>query len=250
MARTTEQPEQIRISGKNLGAVALPSFCPRCFWIKLKMQHRLPYQSFPGIFSSIDAFTKRVVQGWFEAKKQAPQWLAQLGEIVECCDPPHYSKFNIVDERTNILLTGAADGIFRRADRSYVIADFKTARFTDAQDELLPMYQVQLNAYARIAESCGLAPVSALYLIYLEPQTDGGTNFVRCCRTAGMCMDFQAHVLPVDLNRQMIDPLLARTRDIYDGAVAPAGNTKCKDCRLLDVVLSLGLKRRKDRMSA
>ena len=51
----------LRISAKNLGAFALPGFCPRCFWLQLRVENRLPFQIFPGIFSSIDAYTKRVV---------------------------------------------------------------------------------------------------------------------------------------------------------------------------------------------
>ena len=50
--------EPLRISAKNLGELAKPDFCPRCFWLRTHAK-RLPYQIFPGIFSSIDAYTKR-----------------------------------------------------------------------------------------------------------------------------------------------------------------------------------------------
>ena len=46
---------QLRISAKSLGELALPDFCPRCFWLKTKARGKLPFQIFPGIFSSIDA---------------------------------------------------------------------------------------------------------------------------------------------------------------------------------------------------
>ena len=49
----------LRTSAKNLGELALPDSCPRCFWLKLRAR-QLPFQIFPGIFSSIDAYTKRV----------------------------------------------------------------------------------------------------------------------------------------------------------------------------------------------
>ena len=62
----SDNPNVLRISAKNLGALALPGFCPRCFWLKLKAQNRLPFQIFPGIFSSIDAYTKRVVHAWID----------------------------------------------------------------------------------------------------------------------------------------------------------------------------------------
>ena len=53
-------PDQLRISAKNLGGLAKPDFYPRCFWLKSRAR-QLPFQIFPGIFSSIDAYTKRVV---------------------------------------------------------------------------------------------------------------------------------------------------------------------------------------------
>jgi hypothetical protein len=58
---------QIRISGKDLGALALPDFCPRCFWIRRHAPQGLPFQVFPGIFSSIDgnfSITPGIRVGW------------------------------------------------------------------------------------------------------------------------------------------------------------------------------------------
>ena len=43
----------IRISAKNLGKLALPDHCPRCFWLQLRIGFKLPFQVFPGIFSSL-----------------------------------------------------------------------------------------------------------------------------------------------------------------------------------------------------
>lgn len=231
--------EQIRISAKNLGAVALPNFCPRCFWLKLRLRNRLPYQIFPGIFSSIDAYTKHVVHGWFDAHGSPPPWLAELGDIVGYCEPPHWSRFNIVDKKHNILLTGVPDGIFVRTDCSHVIADYKTARFTSAQDELLPMYEVQLNAYAVIAEQCGFDPVRGLTLIYMEPVTEPPIDAAATCNKMGFQMGFSAHVLNVEIDRGLIDPLLARTRGIVETDQAPVGRLGCKDCAQVDRMMDV-----------
>ena len=72
--------EPITISAKNLGGVAMPGFCPRCFWIQMHGEG-IPYQIFPGIFSSIDGYTKRLVHGWFDRHLNPPPWLSQLGKI-------------------------------------------------------------------------------------------------------------------------------------------------------------------------
>jgi hypothetical protein len=119
-------PEPITISAKNLGGVAMPGFCPRCFWIQMHAEG-IPYQIFPGIFSSIDAYGKRLVHGWFDRHQSAPPWLTGLGKVKGYRHPPHYTKFSILDEQSNVVLRGTPDGILVTQDDSHLIVDYKTA---------------------------------------------------------------------------------------------------------------------------
>lgn len=229
--------EPIAISAKNLGALALPSFCPRCFWITLHAEG-IPYQIFPGIFSSIDAYGKRLVHGWFDRHGSAPPWLSPLGKIKGYRPPPHYTKFSILDRATNIVLRGTPDGILVMQDGSHVIVDYKTARFTKHQDELSPMYEVQLNAYAVIGEEKGFAPVSGLALIYTDPVTDDSTAATDANHTdTGFVMRFSAHIRPVELAPGSIPPMLAKIREIFDHERPPRPRDGCKDCALLQDLL-------------
>jgi len=231
--------EPIIISAKNLGAVAMPGFCPRCFWIQMHA-HGFPYQIFPGIFSSIDAYGKRLVHGWFDRHHSAPPWLGPLGNIKGYVNPPHYSKFSILDRDTNVTLRGTPDGILVMHDGSHLIVDYKTAKFTMHQDELFPMYEVQLNAYAVIGEQKGIAPVSGLALIYTEPVTDNDTARKDAYQTsAGFLMEFSAHIRPVDLAPKKIPPLLAKVREVYDIKRPPKSLPDCKDCALLKGLFDL-----------
>ena len=231
---------RLRISGKDLGALALPTFCPRCFWLGRKAPAGLPYQIFPGIFSSIDSYSKKVVHGWFDRKGAAPVWLTELGPITGYVDPPHHSKFRLVDEATNILLTGAADAIFKFSDGSHLIGDYKTSRFTKHQDALLPVYEVQLNAYALIAEAVGSAPVSAIALIYTEPRTEqADADRDASHDDAGFSMGFAAKIKPLELNTAMLRPLLDRARAILDLDSSPKGRHGCKDCEKLDGLIEV-----------
>ena len=135
---------QIQISAKNLGEVAMPNFCPRCFWLKLRLSNKLPFQIFPGIFSSIDSYTKNIINGYFDKHNRFPSWLDILGNLIEYKKPPHFSKFNIIDDENNIKLTGVPDGIYVKDDHSHVIVDYKTARFSKYQeDELLLFFPIQ-----------------------------------------------------------------------------------------------------------
>ena len=89
---------QLRISVKILGELAQPYFCPRCFWLKMKASNKLPFQIFPGLFSSIDSYTKHVVHGWID-ELGAPAWLDGVGEIVGYINPPMHHSFQMVIEK-------------------------------------------------------------------------------------------------------------------------------------------------------
>lgn len=229
-----------RISGKDLGQLALPGFCPRCFWIGRKAPQGLPYQIFPGIFSSIDSFSKKVVHGWFDQHGMPPAWLADLGPVTGYIDPPSHHVFRTVHPETTILLTGAPDAVLTRPDGSLLIVDYKTARFTPHQDRLMPMYQVQLNAYAFIAEAIGMGDVSGLALLYTEPVTDDAAAVSpETERGDGFAMGFSAQVHPIRLEPWRLEPLLVRARGLLEMDRPPAGREGCKDCQRLDGVVGL-----------
>ena len=206
------------------------------------MHNKLPFSIFPGVFSSIDAYTKRVVHGCFDEKKKAPEYLKPLGEITNYVSPPHFSKFQFFHKETNILLTGAADAIFEKSDGTYVIADYKTAKFTDAQDELYELYNIQLNSYALIAQEIGREiglnlPVSALALVYLEPVTDSKEGFSQYSKSNGFDLGFSAHIVNIPIDISKIINHLRTTRKIFDGSI-PNSHPRCNDCLLLNQVIS------------
>ena len=235
-ARAAVRPASVvQISARNLGALMMPSFCPRCFWIQ-QHAHKLPFQiPMPGIFSSIDAYTKKVVHGFIDRNGHFPQWLSDLG-VVGYRNPPHYSRFFILDREFGIKLTGVPDGIFVRPDGSHVIADYKTARFTEKQDQLFPLYEVQLNAYAYIGVRAGFDPVSGLYLVYAEPVTDADTA-VSSVIASGFSMPLFPKILEVDLKPEIIRALMRKVREISDLPEAPERTPGCADCAALDELL-------------
>jgi len=228
----------LKISAKNLGGMALPGFCPRCFWLGL--HYDLPFGGpFPGIFSSLDSFSKNVVHAYFDKHKAAPPWLSPLGEFTSYISPPNARSFYVDDTSTGIRMTGAPDGILVRTDGSKVIIDYKTGRHTAGQDALRPMYDVQLNGYAMIADRIGLGPVKQIALVYTEPVTSGDAEFYSRARTReGFLMGFHAKVVPVDLSLRMISPLLNRARAIYDLDAPPLGAVGCEDCASFEALVS------------
>jgi hypothetical protein len=226
----------IQISAKNLGALALPDFCRRCFWIKLRLK-TLPFATpFPGIFSSLDKYTKDVVHAYFDRHGRLPEYLSSIGKDINCYvtgEQLHWRRYRYLDPETKILLTGMPDDIFTDGKaRGHHTVDYKTAKFTGKQDELFPVYEIQLNGYAFIGERSGtFRPMKSLTLVYYEPLTDEvASNDWRNWAPRGFKLDFTAKLLPVDLDLDKIPPLLHEVREISRLKKPPIGASGCKDC--------------------
>ncbi|MBN1367972.1 MAG: PD-(D/E)XK nuclease family protein [Dehalococcoidales bacterium] len=191
-------------------------------------------------FNIIDAYTKRIIHCYFDDNKCFPSWFSSLGPLTGYKEPPSYTKFKIIDKDTGVTLWGTPDGIFVKADGSHIIVDYKTAKYTGTQDKLMPMYEVQLNAYVVIGDECGLLPVSDLALIYFEPVTDtNAVGFKGNHRDNGFAMGFSCNIHKVKLNKEMISPLLAKAKEIYELAEPPPGTDGCPDCASVNNILKL-----------
>ena len=232
--------ESVTISAKNLGGVAIPDSARAVSG--LDARGKIPFQIFPGIFSSIDS----------NAKKPGA-WLVRSAP-----GSAAVARRRSATSRVTAILRTTANSAFSTGKPTsfcvgrptesgmdaipHLIVDYKTAKFTAHQDELFPMYEVQLNAYALIGEQKGLAPVSGLALVYTEPVTDDATAAKDGNQTnTGFLMEFSAHIRQVDLSPENIPPLLARVREVYDRKRPPNPRKGCNDCaRLQDLIRLAG----------
>jgi hypothetical protein len=229
----------IKISAKNLGYTALADFCPRCYWLRLRTSHKLPFQTFPGIFSSIDAYTKHCVHAIIDRRYGAddilflPSWMQEIGNVTSYEPIPHWSKNLFTDTKSNIILSGIPDDIWVRADGTKAIVDFKTAKKTNNQDVLYPMYEIQNNVYDVL-----FGYHADLYLIYMEPLTEKSAASCNII-DVGFNMGFNAVVVPVVNDRKVVRQALTITRDIYELEKPPESRSGCKDCQMLENVIEL-----------
>lgn len=230
----------MRISAKNLGILALPDSCPRCFWMRAKLGWKSPWAIMPGIFSSIDGFSKRAILASYEKTGHFPLWIAGRWADVRPLKSPHHSTFRFVDPATGIILTGIPDLILGLPNDRLAILDLKTARYSDHQDSLLPMYQTQLVGYAMIAESLGMGTVEALGLIYGEPPAnDDNQGLDALVDDRGFSMPFKATAMPIELDRSLIPPLLRRAKALLEMENPPEGRKGCKECRLIGEMVGI-----------
>jgi hypothetical protein len=234
-----ETVETLTIPSRTLGQLLMPNFCARCFWIGLGCEGKLPFQiPFPGIFSTIDAYGKNIIHDYFDRNQKLPPWYPDIGEVTSYLTSTklHWSKFYYEDPETRIALRGTPDDIFRVPGGTHHIVDYKTAKMTKKQDELLPLYLVQLNVYAYIGNMRGEFPTTALSLIYVEPLTDiPSTEFDLVMSDSGFALNFMATRKKVELKAETLIPeLLRKARGIYERSKPPAGREGCRDCELLD----------------
>lgn len=230
------------ISATELGSYAGFRFCARCAWIRMHVKP-LPWQSFPGIFSSIDRYTKQVVTGHLQREGRLPPWMApglstDGDETVEHLDPPHWSKFKATDEATGVTLRGEADAVFRLADGTCAIVDYKTSRYNPDNRNQHRVYRAQLNAYAWIAQRLDFPRVSRLALAYMEPATDSA-GAGALVDGAGFALGFRPRLVEVELNPQrLIPPLLRQGARIRALPAAPESRDGCRDCAALNRLLA------------
>lgn len=199
---------------------------------------QLPFQIFPGIFSSIDSYSKKITLNHFHHYGRVPKWFDGFGELGTPIPVPGWSKFKLLDPETDILLTGVPDEILRHPEHGLWIGDYKTARFTDSQDAFALMYQIQLNSYALIAPKIGLGPVYGLGLLYYEPITElPETDPDSLIKDDRFYLEFAPKLKPVKLEPNIILPLLRRVREICDSTDCPTGRSDCKDCCILQSLI-------------
>lgn len=230
----------LTISAGTLGDFAMPNFCPRCFWIKLRC--KVPFQiPMPGIFNSIDSYMKNVVREYYDKEGKLPEWFPYLGDVVKLERIPSYSQFGVTDPQTGITLRGTLDHVFQLQGVTYHIVDYKTARLTAAQDELFPKYEVQLNAYAYIGNRTFFSPVSGLSLIYLDPDTDLYSNPDLLNRSHDhLMLGFTPKVKNVDIKPDnFIEELLQRVNEINEKEVPPEHTYAGQDCQLLENLIQI-----------
>ncbi len=212
------------IGAKDLGSLALPEFCPRCFWFE---RHFGPFpMRFPGIFSVIDSVSKKSVSRSFFQRKKLPDWLniPDVKEVLSVEDVGKVEAYQnrkyliILHKESGLILKGTPDGIFKLNDGTIHIVDFKTARYTQKQNELQPLYEIQLNSYALLAHKF---PVSKLSLVYCEPNSEleNDTDFN---------LKFSSTIVPVELNTKAVLGLLKKAKEIIDQKNPPSARPGCR----------------------
>ena len=128
---------------------------------------------------------------------------------------------------------------FKDKEETSGIIDYKTSRYSTNQEYLLAGYEIQLNAYAFIANELGMGPVKHIALVYMEPLTEQSTidEVDSVISQAGFLMQFQPKIVPVTLHPDKLIPnLLSKAQQVLQSPIAPNRSSTCKNCIAIDTL--------------
>lgn len=223
----------IQIKASFLGKLKMKDSCPRCLWLTyhfpIKDKHTF-YSSMPGIVSIMDSHIKHTVNSALENEKNIPSWLKKaIGEI-EIIKPLPPEKWEVTIDK--YILNGTPDAIWMLSDETLFIADYKTAKFSRAQEELFPLYETQLNAYAYLAEKNNYK-VSQLALIYLQPQNyKENPDIYKEIVKERFSLHFECYIKPVSIWKSSeVENLVNELGEILSQQSPPSGKTNCPSCK-------------------
>jgi len=172
----------------------------------------------------------------FNQRGRLPSWLVEaLGDlpVVTFLKPKTWEA-----PWEDAVLIGRADALWELEDRALFIADYKAAKLTESQEDLFPLYEAQLKAYAYLAERNG-KQVRGLALIYMEPQDykEEPSRLLELCEER-MTMYFRCVVKRVEgWSREEVEGWIRQTRDILRQPKPPAGREGCPGCARLEAWL-------------
>lgn len=226
--------QRLFLGVRRLASLNLPGACPGCFWVETHCRGKFPYQfPVPSVVHAADQLVKEIVHRCLEREERLPDWMPVLGEVAGYVPDLNHKWYRRHERSTNITLCGVPDDIFVMAsDRTLHLVDYKAARFTRRQEEIIPLYEAQLNLYAFIARCKDTrrlpGPITELTLIFLEPQMD-----LQIERRLSMRFRSKALAVPLWTDGECLE-LFEAARAILDQETAPPHWDHCQQLNRMD----------------
>ncbi len=161
-------------------ALNLFNNCPLCFWLDKTHRIRRPRGIFPSLPSGMD----RVIKDYFDIFRKDSSLPPEL-RVSEFKDISLYGDQIKLDRwrswRTGLeykeddgsVLSGALDDLMVKDGVKYVPLDYKTKGSPTTPEDAVRYYQNQMDCYALMLESNGLASAGYAYLLYYSPKSVG-----------------------------------------------------------------------------
>lgn len=159
-----EELEAIKLSPTSLNAF---TECPRCFWLKFVKGIDRPAGIFPSLPSGMDSVLKTYFNE-YRAEGILPPLVADklTGQLMN----PLPKTLLYTDKELRAILTGKLDDALQIGENLYSVMDHKTRGYPP-KEEIIPAYQLQMDAYDFLMNANGYPTDHKAYLVYYYPST-------------------------------------------------------------------------------
>jgi hypothetical protein len=226
--------EQVRITGKNLGYLALEKYCPHCLWYLLRFKFHPPFSGFGGaVWGWLEKMQRDTVTHLIDRDSCLPEEFAPLCSIKSRVEfKRHWTSFGYL-HKSGVFIYGTPDDIFELSNGELCVIDYKSAKNKGTEDEFFPQYRVQVISYGNIAEfGLELGKIGTAGLMYWEAEVDK-FDPSKHFKNGAMFPSWKVGVVPVDVDYKILDPLLKELQSVWNSKMPPEGIMGCKNCTLL-----------------
>lgn len=225
-----------RFSPSRIGVLAVPDFCPKCFYLLSKLSFKKPFDfGTPYVMQLLDKLQKRVASFALREDSHLPKFFGKFKDAVAVIPVDYLSCYH---PETHIQLFGYPDLVFEFLDGMLGILDNKTAFAKKEGEPLFYSYRAQLCIYRYMMEH-GANPrkVSRLGLLHYEffdwdedemPDSYNDQDFL--ARFRPRCVD-----IDIEGSDELVESLLRRLREFLDMTEAPEGNKECCECAIVQL---------------
>ena len=207
--------------------------CPRCFYLDRRLGISRP-AGFPfNLNSAVDALLKKEFDA-YRAKGEPHPYMLEAGlNAVPHAHPEletwraNFKGIRIEDRKTNFILFGAIDDLWRDLDTgALIVVDYK-ATSKEAEVTLDAAwqdgYKRQMEFYQWLLRRQGLAVASRGWFVYCNGRRD--------LEVFGKRLEFRVKMIPYDGDDEWIEPVLADIRRTLSEPEPPELTEDCEYCQ-------------------
>lgn len=223
-----------RVSPSQLGALASPEACRRCYYLLLrsnfKKVHGFPM---PGVMHGLDKCEKQVAAATLSILNGLPEFYGPFRSATRVLPIKRVSAHH---KETGVNVYGNPDLVLSSNDGTVMVLDNKTASPKDETHPLFLNYRAQLNIYGYALEyGTDALSVSRLGLLHYEYEPVEDEDAVELISDEGIRVPFKATVIEVPYDpKTILTPLLTEYRELLEMESPPASTSDCADCDLLN----------------
>ena len=206
--------------------------CARCFYLDRRLGIARP-AGFPfNLNSAVDALLKKEFDA-YRAKGEPHPFMVEAGlNAVPHAHPEldtwrsNFKGIRFEDRKTNLVLFGAIDDLWRDLDTgALIVADYKaTSKEAEVtlDAEWQDGYKRQMEFYQWLLRRQGLPVSSRGWFVYCNGRRD--------LESFGNRLEFRVKMIPYDGDDEWIEPVLADIHSTLCAPEAPAREEECEYC--------------------